>query len=119
MPKALKKKNKNIRILQFAYIAIAFIWIILAKLSFYRRIDSGSDDVLTIPLIMFACALIYLLLAITTASLKRIYLYIGLGYTFLNIFLTITDQIGIWDVILFILYLLVVYFLFRLKGEFN
>lgn len=119
MPKALKKKNKNIRIIQLLYITIAFIWIILAKLSFYRRVSLGTDDVLTVPIIMFACALIYLVLAVTTSSLKRIYLYIGLVYTIVNTLLTITDQIGGWDILVLILYVMVLTMLIRLRNEFE
>lgn len=104
------RKATNIKILRTLCIITAISWSILAILS----INRGSQ--ILIPTIMFGSTILEILFFFLLKRKLKSTLQIFLVFTILNLILTITDQIGIWDYILLSIYILkVVFIIIHLK----
>jgi hypothetical protein len=99
------RKESNIKIIRTLCIITAISWSILAILSIYR----GSQ--ILIPVIMFGSTGLEVFFFFLLKNDKKFILQIFLAFTILNLVLTITDQIGVWDHILLSLYILKVIFI--------
>ena len=108
-----KERDIRVKILISLYLLTALFWLVLGFVYISR--DSGWF----IPSIIFCTTVIEILLAYGTLQLKKFYFWIGIVFTVINIFLTLFDQMGIWDWGILIVYVSTLICLLLAKNSFN
>ncbi|PLX25517.1 hypothetical protein C0580_02235 [Candidatus Parcubacteria bacterium] len=99
------KNKEKLHILIFLLMANALLWVFLGVLTI-------------IPFnaaVMFGNALIFMLFAYLVQQKYKLAYDVALVYILVNVFLTITDQFGIYDFVALILNITTLYYIYEAK----
>jgi len=95
----LNNSQKNILKINYAFIVLnIFFWLFVAiYFSFFKF--AQRPDYLLIKILLFFESLFFVLLLIGIANSIKIIYWGGLCFVFVNVLLSVTDQMGLFDLI--------------------
>ena len=111
----------SVKAAQALFILMGLIWFIFGVATLVRMGSSGTNPTITfwiVALLMFGNAGMLLLLSWGIGRQKNLFFYLGIIVLAANIFLTVTDEFGIFDLITLIIDLVLLILLFVTRSRY-
>jgi len=111
----------SVKAAQALFILMGLIWFIFGVATLVRMGSSGTNPTITlwiVALLMFGNAGMLLLLSWGFGRQKNLFFYLGIIVLAANIFLTVTDEFGIFDLITLIIDLVLLILLFVTRSRY-
>jgi hypothetical protein len=110
-----------LRAAQLLLLLNGLLWIGLGCYSLFRFPFGDLNQVFAwfVVALMFANALVFLLVAWGLGRGSRYLFWLGLGLVAVNLFLSVTDQIGLWDLLVLMLNAITLALLFTQRRRFG
>ncbi len=105
-------QNKTIALAQTMFILLAALWLVFGIGSALHTANTARNLILWIvPILMFANIGVMLGLAWGLGKKPKLFFYLALGIMAVNIVLTITDEVGSYDLLMLLAEVVIVAFL--------
>jgi hypothetical protein len=98
------------------------LWVLLGVVFLLKLGDANSNQIvgyLIVALLMFGNAGAMLVCGVVIVRPRRIYFYLALAVLAVNIVLTFTDQVGLWDIITLLIDLVLVGLLVAMRRTYT
>lgn len=103
----LETISAPVRIARWLFVLLGLIWLVFGTWSIIRLNDSGGNTsgimLVIIATLMFVNSVVLILIGWGIGKRQRVYYYFGLLVLAGNIFLTLTDEFGFFDMLVLVL----------------
>jgi len=124
MPEPIKQAKPKIpaliKLLIWLFIVNAALWLAYGGLALFAPTDNAGQAVvfLIIAILMIVDAIVLSVIAWGINKQKRWAFFLGIGMTIVNIILSITDKLDIYDIIILIVNIVLLALLFYIRPYF-
>lgn len=111
----------SVKAAQVLFFILGAVWILFGVASLIRLVNNSTNPTVTlwvVAILMFGNAGALLVIGWGIGKQKRLFFYLGIIVLAANIFLTVTDEFGIFDLITLIIDLVLLILLFVTRSRY-